>query len=136
MRRSLRQEIAAADEAKENAETAKAEAQEARDEMERRANRIEQQAERYEQTMRQVANGDLTQRVDPSSESEAMQQVGLAFNEMLEELEGTVGEVTTFADTVGNAASGVDNHAAELKRTSGGVSEAVEDISDGAHTQT
>ena len=136
MRRSLRQEIAAADEAKENAEEAKADAQQARDEMERRAERIETQAERYERTMRQVANGDLTQRVDPSSESEAMQQVGVAFNEMLDELEATVGEVTTFADTVGDAARGVDSHAAELKRTSGGVSEAVEDISDGAHTQT
>ncbi|MFO7834935.1 MAG: methyl-accepting chemotaxis protein [Halohasta sp.] len=136
MRRSLRKEIAASEEARRDAEEAKQGAQEARDEMERRATRIESQAEQYERVMREVANGDLTRRVDPDSESEAMQQVGLAFNEMLNELEGTVGEVTTFADTVGEAASGVDSRAEELQRTSGGVSEAVEEISDGAHTQT
>jgi len=136
MRRSLRQEISAAEEAQRQAEEATQDAQEARDEIERRASRIERQAESYERTMRQVANGDLTQRVDPNGESEAMNQVGVAFNEMLNELEGTVGEVTTFADTVGEAATGVDNRAEELQRTSGGVSDAVEDISEGAHKQT
>ena len=136
MRRSLREEISAADEATRQAESAKQDAQQARDEMEHRATRIEQQAERYEQTMRQVAAGDLTQRVDPNGESRPMEQVGLAFNEMLDELEATIGEVTTFADTVGEAATGVDDRAEELQRTSGGVSQAVEDISEGAHTQT
>jgi len=136
MRRSLRQEISAAEAAQRQAEEAKQEAQGTRDEMKQQATRIERQAESYERTMRQVANGDFTQRVDPNSESEAMEQVGIAFNEMLDELEGTVGEVTTFADTVGEAASGVDNRAEDLQRTSGSVSDAVEDISEGAHKQT
>ncbi len=136
MRRSLHQEISAVKEAKQNAEAATSDAQEARDEIERRATRIERQAENYEAVMRQVANGDLTQRVDPRGESEAMNQVGLAFNDMLEELETTVGEVTTFAGTVGEAASGVDKQTDELKRTSSSASKAVGDISDGAHKQT
>ncbi|ERH02187.1 MAG: HAMP domain protein, partial [Halonotius sp. J07HN6] len=110
MRLSLREQISAA-------ETAQKEAQEAREKMERRAEAIEQQAAAYEAVMQQVAAGDLTQRVDPATDSEAMQQVGLAFNETIDELETTVGEVMTFADEVETAAAGVDTTPNSSTRT-------------------
>ena len=129
MRRSLREQISAAETAQEDAQAAQAE-------MEQRAERIEQKAAEYERVMQAVADGDLTQRVDPDTDSEAMQQVGIAFNETLDELEETVSEVMTFADHVEDAAAGVDSTAEQLYEDSSGVANAVEDISDGAHRQT
>jgi len=129
MRRSLREQISAAEEAEADAEAA-------RGQMEQRATRVEQKAAEYERVMQAVASGDLTQRVDPDTDNEAMQQVGVAFNETIDELEQTLGEVMTFADEVETAAAGVDSHAEQLYEDSSGVSAAVEDISGGAHQQT
>ncbi|MFC7081193.1 HAMP domain-containing protein [Halorussus caseinilyticus] len=96
MRDSLREQIATAETAREEAERAKDEAEEARREVERErrearraraeaerlGDRLEETAAEYAAVMADCADGDLTRRLD-DADSEAMAEVACAFNEML-----------------------------------------------------
>ncbi|WP_049906444.1 methyl-accepting chemotaxis protein [Halorubrum tebenquichense] len=128
MRGSLRSEI-------DDAERAREEAEEARREADARAETVERKATEYETAMRALADGDLTRRVDPASDNEAMARVGTAFNEMAEELEGTVASVATVAEDTADVAGRVDDRTDSLRATTGTVSEAVSEIAEGARTQ-
>ncbi|PHQ47140.1 methyl-accepting chemotaxis protein, partial [Halorubrum sp. C3] len=88
MRGSLRSEIS-------DAKAAREEAEQARREADARAETVERKATEYESAMRALADGDLTQRVDSDADNEAMARVGVAFNEMADELEETVASVAT-----------------------------------------
>ena len=97
---------------------------------------LERKAGEYEAVMRAVADGDLSRRVDPVAENDAMAEIGRAFNDMLEEVEGTVGEVKRFASHVEDAATRVDAGADEVIDASTEVTESVSEISEGAGTQS
>ncbi|SDF55993.1 Methyl-accepting chemotaxis protein [Halorubrum xinjiangense] len=128
MRGSLRAEI-------DDAKTARREAETARREATKRAEIVERKAGEYESAMRALADGDLTQRVDPDSENQAMARIGTAFNEMANELEGTVASVATVAEDTADVAGTVDDRTESLRATTGTVSAAVEEIAEGARTQ-
>jgi len=72
-------------------EAAKAEAEARSAEVERLNRRLETTADDYSATMDRAADGDLTVRLDADSESEAMEQIGAGFNEMMDEIEATMG---------------------------------------------
>lgn len=128
MRNSLKRQIREAEAAREDAE-------EARTETERMNQHLERKAEDYRAVMEQCAEGDLTQRLDPESENEAMTDIALAFNSMIEELEATTAFVKDFATEVASASEEVTASSEEVRSASHQVSESVQEISKGAEKQ-
>ena len=97
---------------------------------------LEAKAGEYEQVMARAADGDLTQRMDPSSDSEAMAAIAEAFNEMTATLEQTISRVQSFADEVAGASQQAAAGAEEVREASQEISESVQEISDGSTRQT
>ncbi|WP_168215972.1 methyl-accepting chemotaxis protein [Halorussus ruber] len=131
-----------AEDAKEQAETererareAKQEAEDAKREAEALSSAIESKADDYSDVMSAAADGDLTRRMDTESRSEAMAEIGAAFNEMMADLESTVVEIQQFAERVDAASEEVTSSADEVERTSEEVSQSIQDISEGAARQ-
>ncbi|SER24993.1 methyl-accepting chemotaxis protein [Natrinema salaciae] len=128
MRNSLRNQIQAAEDAREEAEAARAET-------ESMNRHLEAKAEEFSAVMDECADGDLTRRLDPESESDAMSDIAVAFNEMVEELEGTTADVKSFANEVAAASEQVTASSEEVRSASQQVSESIQSISDGADQQ-
>ncbi|MFB6243112.1 MAG: HAMP domain-containing protein, partial [Halobaculum sp.] len=76
MRVELGEQISAARQAREEAETARTEAETAREEAEALSQHLEAKTESYREAIRQLAEGDFTVRVDPESRHEGMAAVG------------------------------------------------------------
>jgi len=143
MRTSLRERITEAEEALTEAEEARAEAEAARAEAEAaRADatetneRLERTAEAYGEVMQDVADGDLTRRIDVNDTNDAMATIGTAFNDMVSAIESTIEEVKTFGADVASAAEAVDRNATDVMAAGEEMNEAVAEIADGARTQT
>jgi methyl-accepting chemotaxis protein len=96
---------------------------------------LDSKAAEYDTAMERAAAGDLTVRVDPESENEAMRKVGEGFNEMAESVESTLVQVRSFADDVAAASEEVTASADEVSEASDEVAVAVQEISDGAVEQ-
>ncbi|WP_115862996.1 methyl-accepting chemotaxis protein [Halorussus litoreus] len=143
MRDSLREQISEARTAREEAEAAREETEDARREAETRreeaealSDHLETKATHYEEVMNEVADGDLTLRVDPESRSEAMVAIGESLNEMLVDIERTVANVKRFSAHVSNAVGEVEGSAQTVMETGEEVNDSVSEISDGAARQT
>ncbi|MFP9192269.1 methyl-accepting chemotaxis protein [Natrialbaceae archaeon A-CW1-1] len=128
MRNSLRTQIQEAESARHEAETARAES-------EAMTRHLESKADEYRQVMEACAAGDLTQRLDSESESEAMTDIAHSFNAMVEELEETTSHVKAFAHEVATASEEVTASAEEVRSASEQVTASVQEISDGADRQ-
>ncbi|SDR34321.1 methyl-accepting chemotaxis protein [Natronobacterium texcoconense] len=128
MRRSLQTQI-------EEAKSAREEAERAREETEAMNRHLERKADEYSEVMQECAAGNLTVRLDPESESEAMAEIAAEFNEMVDELEETVVTVKSFATEVATASEEVTASSEEVRSASVRVSESVQEISDGATRQ-
>ncbi|MDS0475952.1 methyl-accepting chemotaxis protein [Natrinema sp. 1APR25-10V2] len=129
MRRSLRERI-------EETEAARAEAEQARSESERFSQHLERTADAYGETMRACADGDLTRRLEPDAESEAMETVATEFNAMMDDLEATVAATRAFADAVDEAAASTADGVGEVRSASEQVTTSVQEIADGAERQS
>jgi len=107
MRDSLAERIdaieSAREEARAEADAARREAEAARQEAEAFNAHLEATADEYGETIRACADGDLTRRLEPDEESEAMTEIARAFNEMLDDLEATLARVRSFADDVADS---------------------------------
>lgn len=97
---------------------------------------LEAKAADYRATMSQTAEGDLTNRMDPESRSEALRRVGEEFNRMMDEIEGTVAELQSFAEEVAATSQQATAGAEEVERASQEVSESIQTISEGATRQS
>ncbi len=128
MRESLQDQIAAVQQARTDAEQAQAEA-------EQMNRHLERKADQYRDVMQACAAGDLTQRMDAQSESEAMADIANEFNRMVAELEETTDRVKTFASDVATASEEVTASSEEVRSASEQVTESVQEISDGAERQ-
>ncbi|WP_227131067.1 methyl-accepting chemotaxis protein [Halorubellus salinus] len=128
MRSSLRERIREVEQARTNAEAARQEAEAMRRHLERKA-------DAYEATMTEVADGDLTARLDPDSRSDAMTSVADATNRMLTAIEDTVADAKSFAAAVEAASDSAAASTGEVKRASAQVTESVQEISVGAERQ-
>ncbi|WP_323676388.1 methyl-accepting chemotaxis protein [Halorubellus sp. PRR65] len=128
MRASLRDRIREVEQARTDAEAARQEAEAMRRHLERKA-------DAYEATMTDVAEGDLTARLDPDSRSDAMTSVAAATNRTLAAIEGTVAEAKSFAAAVEAASDSAAASTAEVERASAQVTESVQEISVGADRQ-
>ncbi|WP_152040822.1 methyl-accepting chemotaxis protein [Salinigranum salinum] len=96
---------------------------------------LDQKAAEYDRALERAADGDLTVRVDPTSENDAMRKVGEGFNEMVSSVESTLREVRSFADDVAAASQEVTASADEVSHASDEVAVSVQEISDGAVEQ-
>ncbi|WP_418281622.1 methyl-accepting chemotaxis protein [Halorubrum sp. DTA98] len=116
-------------------EAAKDEVETQRQEVERLNRHLEAKADDYSATMGKAANGDLTVRLDADGDSEEMERIGAAFNEMMDEIESTMQEIQSFAHEVSDASektvAGVD--VAEQRSTD--VGRSIAEIADGADEQ-
>lgn len=128
MRDSLREQINEAEQARKEAEVSRAEAMEMNE-------YLQEKAEEYSQTMERCAAGDLTRRMDIDGENEAMDRIASEFNEMIDELEKTTGQLKSFADEVGESSEIVLNSADSVQEASEQVADSVQRISDDAYEQ-
>jgi len=94
------------------------------------------EAERYSEVMDACADGDLTQRIDPQTDDEAMRQIAGSFNRMLSELERAVLQVKRFTNVVDDASGDLQRSAHEIGQASEAVSDSVREISNGANEQS
>lgn len=142
MRDALRERIAEAEKALEDAESARSQAEDARQEAESAREQaqqvneqIESSASEYSEVMEAAADGDLTVRMKPNEENEAMTAIANDFNEMIAEFELVVDEVKQFASEVSTASDEVTASSGEVSTASEQVSEAIQDISASAVEQ-
>jgi methyl-accepting chemotaxis protein len=143
MRTSVQENIEEAKQAKQEAEQARAEAEQAREEaveesevMQQVNEHLEAKATEYRETLDAAAAGDLTARVDPDSENEAMESVGEEINAMLADLEETMAEVQSFARNVLDSTDRVDDNAELVDEASQQVRQSIEEIFDGTTEQS
>ena len=143
MRDSLREQISEAESARQEAESAKQDAETAREEAEREraeiealSSHLETKAAEYGTVLDDVADGDLTCRVDPQSENDAMQTVGEELNATLDALEATIADVEAFADEVARSSDTVQRNAEQVSEASRQVGQSIEEIFDGASEQS
>ncbi|CCQ32443.1 MCP domain signal transducer [Halorhabdus tiamatea SARL4B] len=136
MRDSLRESIDEAETAQEEAEAAREEAERERAEMEALSADLEAKATAYGEVLDRVADGDLTQRVDPESDNDAMRTVGEELNAALEALEATVADVEAFATAVSESSDTVRRNADRVGEASRQVSQSIDEIFDGASEQS
>ncbi|WP_198662123.1 methyl-accepting chemotaxis protein [Halorussus litoreus] len=116
-------------------EQAQAEAQEAQAEAEALNAALEQKAHEFGGVMEAAAAGDLTQRMDPESRSEAMEQIAQQFNDMIADIEQTITQIKDFSVDVANTSEEASSGAEEVENASQEVAESIEDISAGAVEQ-
>ncbi|WP_254769294.1 methyl-accepting chemotaxis protein [Salinilacihabitans rarus] len=128
MRVSLREQIREVQRAREQAE-------QARDETARLNRHLEQKADEYRSVMRECAEGDLTRRLDPESENEAMSEIAVEFNRMVAQLEETAERLSQFATEVAASSEEVTASTEEVHAASQQVAESIQEISDGAERQ-
>ncbi|NHN57705.1 MULTISPECIES: methyl-accepting chemotaxis protein [Halorussus] len=114
---------------------ARDEAEAAKQEAEALSESLVREAEAFSGVMEAAADGDLTRRMDADAESEAMEQIAREFNAMMAELEATVGDVRTFAESVASASEQVTARTADIEDSSTQVSQASQQLSAGARDQ-
>lgn len=128
MRDSLQQQIRAVEAARDEAERERERTEEMNRHLVRTANE-------YSEIMERCADGDLTRRFEPDDENEAMEHIAEDFNEMVRELERTVGQLEAFAREVGAAGDVLQAGADSVQTASDHVAESVQTISDDAFEQ-
>jgi len=128
MRSSLRQQITEAERARKEAEVSRAEAME--------MNRyLQEKAEEYSGIMRQCAEGDLTQRLEPDGENDSMDRIATDFNEMIGELETTTEQLKRFSVRVEDTGEVLQASSDSVRVASGHVADSVQRIADDADDQ-
>lgn len=116
-------------ESQEDAEQARKEAEELND-------ALDQKATEFGQVMEAAADGDLTQRMDPQSPSDAMTRVAETFNDMMDDLEETMVSIQTFADDVATASEDVTVSTEEVVEVTEEASSDAANVSAATEEQT
>lgn len=119
----------------EDLETSRQEAEQARNRAERLTEHLQQKASDFSEVMEAAADGDLTERMDPSSQSEAMIRIAQEFNDMMDSLERTLVSVRAFGRDVASSSLEATASADEVREAGAVVSESIQEISDGSQRQ-
>lgn len=96
---------------------------------------IEARAEEFSEVMGDCADGDLTARLPMDAENDAMGDVAMAFNTMLDEIEETMRHLQDFSHDVAAASQQATSGAQEVKQASEEVSESIEGVTSRADQQ-
>ncbi|MXR52356.1 HAMP domain-containing protein [Halovenus sp. WSH3] len=126
---------AEAEQAQQEATEAKQQAQEARERAERFSEQLQEEAGRFSTQMQRAAEGDLTQRLESRTDSDAMSEIASAFNDMMTDLEETIRDLQAFAQEVAAASEQANAGASEVKQASQEVSEVIQNIAHSADQQ-
>lgn len=135
MRESLQTTIAEAENARQSAEQAQREVETEREQLEQLTDELVETAESFSRTMQEAADGDLTVRMDPQTDNEAMEMVAKQFNAMLREFSETINHLNDFSDQVVMASAETTEAVGELESSSRQVAESIDEIADGATEQ-
>lgn len=92
-------------------------------------------ARSYSRTIERGAEGDVTARLEPDVDSDALRGVATSFNEMMANYESTLRTADASASEVATSAAQLTSAAKATKETSEGVSETVRDIVTAFHEQ-
>lgn len=87
MRQSLKQRLSEVEQARTDADEARFEALRAKRESEAFSRHLEETATAYGEVMAACADGDLTKRIDPDTESPAMREIARSFNTMMDDVQ-------------------------------------------------
>ncbi|MEF8784103.1 MAG: methyl-accepting chemotaxis protein [Haloarculaceae archaeon] len=136
MRTSLREKIRESEQAKQDAEQAREAAVEESEVMQEMNEHLERKATEYREVLSDAADGDLTRRVDTASENASMASVGEEINTTLDALEGTIADMQAFAENVLVASGDLDENAERVDQASRQVRSSIEEIFEGASTQS
>ncbi|NGM71134.1 methyl-accepting chemotaxis protein [Natronolimnobius sp. AArcel1] len=117
-----------ADEARQEAEQAQQQAEQAQRNAQEQNDHLERTAAQYCDVMQVCADGDLTRRLEPDTENEAMADIATTFNAMLDDIEQTVASISTFADDVSDASDDVRTECVDLEASSDDVAGSVQEI--------
>ncbi|WP_254864046.1 methyl-accepting chemotaxis protein [Halovivax gelatinilyticus] len=128
MRTSLKRQIDEANRAREEAEGARAETTAIN-------HQLEETATTYGAVMAECADGDLTRRLDPDDEHEAMAEIAHSFNVMVATLEASTASAQSFATAVDRASQSVTGSAQEVEAAASQMSTSVQEISEGTDLQ-
>jgi len=128
VRESLKTRIQEAESARKEAEVSRAEAMEL-------SNYLQETADEYAEIMQQCGAGDLTKRMEADGENEAMDRIATEFNDMIDELEKTTGQLKSFSGEVERAGKEVQQSAETVRDAAEQVAESIQRISDDAYDQ-
>jgi methyl-accepting chemotaxis protein len=142
MAHSLGETIDEAEQATSEAEQARADAEQAREQAEREreeiatlSDHLETKAAAYRDVLASAADGDLTARVDPASDSDAMRAVGESINDALGSLEAAVGRSQTVAADIAAESEAVADQGEDAMAETDTVAESIREIADGTDDQ-
>ena len=142
MQASLRDQISAAEtareraeEAQERAQTARADAEQARQNAVELNKQLEATAAEFGAVMAEMADGDLSQRLPTETDSDAMADIAIAYNAMVEEWAETIRQVRAFGEAVEEASTGVATSVTDARETSATLADGMEGIADDAAGQ-
>lgn len=110
-------------------------AEEAQREVQRVNDELTNNVESFCEIMGQSANGNLQKRMDEDSDIDAIRNLAVDYNDMMEQLEETMGEAKRFGQEVSTASEEVTSGIHEVKNASDEVTSATQEISDGAARQ-
>ncbi len=96
---------------------------------------LQRKAADFSSVMTRAADGDLTARMDADTDAEAMERIGAAFNEMMDDIEATMGEIQSFAYEVSDASTKAMDGVDTAEGLSENVTESIAEIADGADEQ-
>jgi|GEM_PF-1011818 Methyl-accepting chemotaxis protein len=135
MRQSLAAQITELEAMREQAETAEQEAKQAEREATEMANEYRRIAEEYAKTMQLAADGDLTQRIDVSTEYAAMETIGSEFNATMDDLASMLSSVDTFATDIRENVQTLVDKGETVESSVATAVETTTDITDESETQ-
>lgn len=96
---------------------------------------IHRKANDYQIVMQACRDGDLTQRMNPESQNQAMTEIAEEFNEMIATVEDTVDDLKRFASEVATFSQEITLSTEEVQSESEYVAESMEEISSKADRQ-
>jgi methyl-accepting chemotaxis protein len=128
LRDALQDQIRSSEQARKEAEVARAEAEEL-------AEYLRDKAEEYSEVMQEVGAGNLTWRMEQDGEEESMDRIAEEFNDMIEELEKTTGQLKSYVNEVEESGAEVEQSAMTVREASEQVADSIQKISDDAHEQ-
>lgn len=117
-------------------ETERSNARDAQQTAEERSERLVSEAEQFSAVMACCADGDLTGRLAPETGIDALDDIAVAFNDMIEQLEEIVGQGQTVSRFVDETSTQLQQSASEITAANQEVSSNIQDISDGSSRQT
>lgn len=101
-----------------------------------RSETLQSEAETISNTMAVAATGDFTERLDPTFETAAINDIARSYNDMVAELEQAIQAARDLATEVDRQSQEVQSGTMEIDQTSDEVSRAAEEISAATTEQT